>query len=126
MKKIARYIDKLPPKQIGKYEQLQEWLDDLDDKEIKIAIFNIYMDYSLLQISPFKHNELFAEASKTLKQRGDEATGWILGMENMFLGRILNEVYALTILSKMIKLYLRKNQLINIPKDLLSLIYMTN
>ena len=104
-KKLQDTIDKLPPMQIGKYEQLQEWLDDLDDPRNQHRhISHLYGLFPSNQISPFKHNELFAAASNTLKQRGDEATGWSLGWKICFWARMLDGDHALTILSNMLKL----------------------
>ena len=104
-KKLQDTIDKLPPMQIGKFEQLQEWLDDLDEpKNQNRHISHLYGLFPSNQISPFKHNELYAAASNTLKQRGDEATGWSLGWKICFWARMLDGDHALTILSNMLKL----------------------
>ena len=104
-KKLKNAIDQLPPMQIGQYEQLQEWLDDLDDPNNQHRhISHLYGLFPSNQISPFKHNELFAAASHTLQQRGDEATGWSLGWKICFWARMLDGNHALTILSNMLKL----------------------
>lgn len=104
-KKLQDTIDKLPPMQIGKHSQLQEWLDDLDDPRNQHRhISHLYGLFPSNQISPFKHNELYAAASNTLKQRGDEATGWSLGWKICFWARMLDGNHALTILSNMLKL----------------------
>lgn len=103
--KLKETIDRLPPMQIGKYGQLQEWLDDLDDPNNQHRhISHLYGLFPSNQISPYKHNELFAAASKTLQQRGDEATGWSLGWKICFWARMLDGDHALTILTNMLKL----------------------
>ena len=103
--KLKETIDRLPPMQIGKYEQLQEWLDDLDDPRNQHRhISHLYGLFPSNQISPYKHNELFAAANKTLQQRGDEATGWSLGWKICFWARMLDGDHALTILTNMLKL----------------------
>ena len=103
--KLKETIDHLPPMQIGKYGQLQEWLDDLDDPNNQHRhISHLYGLFPSNQISPYKHNELFAAASKTLQQRGDEATGWSLGWKICFWARMLDGDHALTILTNMLKL----------------------
>ena len=103
--KLQDTIDQLPPMQIGQHEQLQEWLDDLDDPRNQHRhISHLYGLFPSNQISPYKHNELFAAASNTLKQRGDEATGWSLGWKICFWARMLDGDHALTILSNMLKL----------------------
>jgi len=70
----------LPPMQIGKYNQLQEWLDDVDDpKDNHRHISHLYGLYPSNQISPYRTPELFAAAKNTLLQRGDVSTGWSMG-----------------------------------------------
>ncbi|PXY46236.1 glycoside hydrolase family 95 protein [Flavobacterium hydrophilum] len=70
----------LPPMQIGKYNQLQEWLDDVDDpKDNHRHISHLYGLYPSNQISAYRTPELFAAAKNTLLQRGDVSTGWSMG-----------------------------------------------
>lgn len=98
-------LAKLPPMQIGKHKQLQEWLIDADDANNKHRhISHLYGLYPSNQISPYSHNSLFAAAKQTLTERGDEATGWSLGWKINFWARMLNGNHALTILSNMLKL----------------------
>ena len=98
-------IDQLPPMQIGKYKQLQEWLIDGDDPNNQHRhISHLYGLYPSNQISPYTHPELFAAAQTTLTQRGDEATGWSLGWKICFWARMLNGAHAFTILKNMLKL----------------------
>ena len=103
--KLQEVINQLPPMQIGRYQQLQEWLDDADDPRNQHRhISHLYGLFPSNQISPYKHNELFAAASNTLKQRGDEATGWSLGWKICFWARMLDGDHALTIITNMLKL----------------------
>jgi alpha-L-fucosidase 2 len=98
-------IAQLPPMQIGKYKQLQEWLIDGDDPNNQHRhISHLYGLYPSNQISPYTHPELFAAAQTTLTQRGDEATGWSLGWKICFWARMLNGAHAFTILKNMLKL----------------------
>ncbi|WP_035652213.1 glycoside hydrolase N-terminal domain-containing protein [Flavobacterium sp. ASV13] len=70
----------LPPMQIGKHNQLQEWMDDVDDpKDNHRHISHLYGLYPSNQISAYKTPELFAAAKNTLLQRGDISTGWSMG-----------------------------------------------
>jgi alpha-L-fucosidase 2 len=72
--------DMLPPMQIGQYNQLQEWLDDVDDtKDNHRHISHLYGLYPSNQISAYRTPELFAAAKNTLLQRGDISTGWSMG-----------------------------------------------
>ena len=70
----------LPPMQIGKHNQLQEWLDDIDSpKDNHRHISHLYGLYPSNQISPYGTPLLFAAAKNTLLQRGDVSTGWSMG-----------------------------------------------
>jgi alpha-L-fucosidase 2 len=70
----------LPPMQIGKYNQLQEWLDDVDNpKDNHRHISHLYGMFPSNQISAYRTPELFAAAKNTLLQRGDVSTGWSMG-----------------------------------------------
>ena len=70
----------LPPMQIGKHNQLHEWLDDVDDpKDNHRHISHLYGLYPSNQISAYRTPELFAATKNTLLQRGDISTGWSMG-----------------------------------------------
>lgn len=98
-------LSQIPPMQIGKYGQLQEWLIDADDpKNEHRHISHLYGLYPSNQISPFSHPELFRAAANTLKQRGDMATGWSLGWKTNFWARMLDGNHAFKIISNMLKL----------------------
>ena len=94
---------KLPPMQIGRYGQLQEWLIDADDpKDEHRHVSHLYGLYPSNQISPYSHPELFTAAANTLKQRGDMATGWSLGWKINFWARMLDGNHAFKIISNML------------------------
>ena len=98
-------LSKLPPMQIGRYGQLQEWLFDADDpKDEHRHISHLYGLYPSNQISPYTHPDLFTAASNTLKQRGDMATGWSLGWKTNFWARMLDGNHAYQIIKNMLTL----------------------
>uniref|UniRef100_UPI004029B70E glycoside hydrolase family 95 protein n=1 Tax=Prevotella sp. TaxID=59823 RepID=UPI004029B70E len=95
----------LPPMQVGRYGQLQEWLQDGDNpKDDHRHISHLYGLYPSNQISPFTHPELFSAAHTTLLQRGDMATGWSLGWKINFWARMLDGNHALHIINNMLHL----------------------
>lgn len=103
--RLMNTIEALPPMQIGRYGQLQEWLEDGDDpKSQHRHISHLYGLYPSNQISPFTQPQLFAAAATTLKQRGDLATGWSLGWKTNFWARMLDGNHALQIISNMLNL----------------------
>ena len=96
-------IANLPPMQIGRYGQLQEWLIDADDpKDEHRHISHLYGLYPSNQISPYSHPELFTAAANTLRQRGDMATGWSLGWKTNFWARMLDGNHAYQIIKNML------------------------
>ncbi len=103
--RLQEALDKLPPMQIGRYGQLQEWIIDADDpRDEHRHISHLYGLYPSNQISPYAHPELFSAAATTLRQRGDMATGWSLGWKINFWARMLDGNHAYTIIRNMLKL----------------------
>ena len=102
---LKNALEKLPPMQIGRYGQLQEWLIDADDpKDEHRHISHLYGLYPSNQISPYTHSDLFTAASNTLIQRGDMATGWSLGWKTNFWARMLDGNHAYQIIKNMLTL----------------------
>ena len=102
---LVTHLSNLPPMQIGRYGQLQEWLIDADDpKDEHRHISHLYGLYPSNQISPYTHPDLFTAASNTLKQRGDMATGWSLGWKTNFWARMLDGNHAYQIIKNMLTL----------------------
>jgi len=98
-------LQKLPPMQIGRYGQLQEWMQDGDNpKDEHRHISHLYGLYPSNQISPYSHPELFTAAANTLNQRGDMATGWSLGWKTNFWARMLDGNHAFQIIKNMLKI----------------------
>jgi len=63
---------KLPPLKIGKYGQLQEWYEDIDNPECHHRhIAHLYAVYPGTQIHPLTTPELAGAAAKSLDMRGD-------------------------------------------------------
>ena len=98
-------LQKLPPMQIGRYGQLQEWIIDGDNpRDEHRHISHLYGLYPSNQISPFRSPELYTAAANTLQQRGDQATGWSLGWKINFWARMLDGNHAFRIITNMLKL----------------------
>ncbi|MFI0430971.1 glycosyl hydrolase family 95 catalytic domain-containing protein [Mariniflexile sp. HMF6888] len=80
IEKLEGLKEKLSPMHIGKHNQLQEWLDDVDSPDDNHRhISHLYGLYPSNQISPYSNPKLFAAAKNTLLQRGDVSTGWSMG-----------------------------------------------
>ena len=105
VKTLKFALNGLPPMQIGRYGQLQEWLIDADNpKDEHRHISHLYGLYPSNQISPYSHPELFTAAANTLNQRGDMATGWSLGWKTNFWARMLDGDHAFQIIKNMLHL----------------------
>lgn len=91
---------KLAPFQIGKYGQLQEWLDDRDREEDSHRhVSHLYALYPSAQITP-KEPKLFAAALKSLRGRGDGGTGWSKAWKINLWARALDGDHAGKMLSE--------------------------
>ena len=93
----------LPPMQIGRHNQVQEWLVDADNpKDEHRHISHLYGLYPSNQISPTLNPQLFQAARNTLLQRGDMATGWSIGWKINFWARMLDGNHAFNIIRNML------------------------
>lgn len=102
---LQHLISQLPPMQIGQYNQLQEWLEDVDDpKDQHRHISHLYGLYPSNQVSPYRSPELFQAAKNTLIQRGDMATGWSIGWKINFWARMQDGNHAYRIIRNMLSL----------------------
>ncbi len=71
---------KIAPNQIGKYGQLQEWMQDVDDTTNKHRhISHLWGMYPGDEINWDESSDLMKAARQSLLYRGDAATGWSLG-----------------------------------------------
>lgn len=105
IKRLEDMIKRLPPMHIGKYNQLQEWLEDLDDpKNDHRHVSHLYGLYPSNQISPYTHPHLFQAAKNSLVYRGDMATGWSIGWKINLWARLLDGNHAFKIIQNMLVL----------------------
>ena len=95
---LAACRARLTPLQIGRWGQLQEWTEDLDDPEdTHRHISHLYALYPSAQITSAQP-ELFAAAKKTLVHRGDVSTGWGMAWRIAWWARLLDGDHAYSIL----------------------------
>ena len=95
---LAARRQKLAPLSIGRWGQLMEWTEDLDDPEdTHRHISHLYALYPSAQITP-ETPELFAAAKKTLVHRGDVSTGWGMAWRIAWWARLLDGDHAYAIL----------------------------
>lgn len=101
--KLMARLAMLPPMQIGKHSQLQEWLDDRDDPGNQHRhVSHLYGLYPGNQISPYKTPDLLEAARNSLLYRGDMATGWSIGWKVNLWARLLDGNHAYKIINNML------------------------
>ncbi|MDO4758645.1 MAG: glycoside hydrolase family 95 protein [Rikenellaceae bacterium] len=87
----------LPPMQVGRYGQLQEWLEDWDNPDDHHRhISHLWGLFPGRQIT-LENPRLMAAARQTLEHRGDPSTGWSMGWKVCCWARLLdgNRAYKL-------------------------------
>jgi alpha-L-fucosidase 2 len=101
--RLAEARKRLPPMQIGKAGQLQEWLDDWDLEAPERQHRHVSHLYGLFpgnQISYRGAPDLFAAARKSLELRGDVGTGWSLAWKINLWARLRDGDRAYSLLQK--------------------------
>lgn len=102
---LRTLLSEMAPMQIGRYNQLQEWLEDLDDpKDGHRHVSHAYGLFPSNQIPPFTHPQLFQAVKNTLLQRGDKATGWSIGWKINLWARLLDGNHAYKMISNLLVL----------------------
>jgi alpha-L-fucosidase 2 len=96
--RVASAKEKLLPPQIGKWGQLQEWAEDLDDPNSKHRhVSHMFAIYPGNQIGRLSTPELAEAAKVSLNARGDGGTGWSVGWKINLWARLAdgNRAYKL-------------------------------
>lgn len=92
---LRTQLKRLPPMQVGRWGQLQEWLDDIDSPTDNHRHFShLYGLYPSNQISPYHTPELWEAARTSLNARGDVSTGWSMGWKVCSWARLLDGDHA--------------------------------
>lgn len=90
---------KLYPFNIGRYGQLQEWFNDVDDpKDTHRHLSHLFALYPGNQITIQNTPELAAAAKQSLIHRGDVSTGWSMAWKINWWARLQDGNHALKIL----------------------------
>lgn len=76
---LTKKYSQIAPNQIGKYNQLQEWLEDKDDpKDNHRHVSHLWGVFPGSEINWDETPDLMKAAKQSLLYRGDAATGWSL------------------------------------------------
>ena len=96
-------MPRLPKDRIGRWGQLQEWIEDEDREDDRHRHFShLWAVYPGDEITP-DTPALFAAAKKSLQARGDEATGWSMGWKVCAWARLRDGARAERILSNLFR-----------------------
>jgi len=103
-KKLDDLRRRIAPNLIGKYGQLQEWLEDKDNpKEEHRHVSHLWGLFPGEEITP-ETPELFAAARQSLLFRGDGGTGWSRAWKINFWARLLDGNHAHLMLKNLLTL----------------------
>ncbi|MDR1631972.1 MAG: glycoside hydrolase family 95 protein [Dysgonamonadaceae bacterium] len=108
---LAMKRAKLPPMQIGRHNQLQEWLADWDlpdDRHRHVS--HLYGLFPSNQISPFRTPKLSEAAKNVLIYRGDPSTGWSMAWKICLWARLLDGNHAYKLLTDQLDLVDREEK----------------
>lgn len=98
---LKYYIANLPPMQVGKWGQLQEWVDDWDDPTDQHRhLSHLWGLYPGRQINAFNAPLLVDAAKTSLTNRGDHSTGWSMGWKVCLWARLLDGDRAYKLISE--------------------------
>ena len=102
---FQKILNRLPPMQVGRFGQLQEWMEDLDDpKDEHRHVSHLYGLYPGGQISAYSSPELFDAARTSLVHRGDVSTGWSMGWKVNWWARLRDGNHARKLISDQLTL----------------------
>ncbi len=103
--KLRETGQRLAPMQIGKYGQLQEWLEDWDDPNCHHRhSSHLYGLHPSNQITKRGTPELFKAAQRSLIIRGDGGTGWSMAWKINFWARFEDGDHAYKLLRELLTL----------------------
>jgi alpha-L-fucosidase 2 len=101
--KLAELRSRIAPNQIGKYGQLQEWLEDKDDpKNEHRHVSHLFGLHPGREITRRGTPSLFEAARKSLEFRGDSGTGWSMAWKVNFWARFEDGDHAYKMLSSLL------------------------
>jgi len=101
---LKEMLPRIAPYRIGRFGQLQEWMDDIDDPANKHRhVSHLWAVHPGKEINWKDTPDLMEAAKKSLVARGDEGTGWSLAWKINFWARFLDGDHAW----KMVQMLLR-------------------
>ena len=95
-------ISQISPNQIGKYGQLQEWLQDIDDTtNTHRHVSHLWGVYPGNDINYLKNPKVMEASKQSLLYRGDDGTGWSIAWKVNLWARYKDGDHALMMMDKL-------------------------
>ena len=92
---LRTVADRLAPMQVGRWGQLQEWMEDWDNpRDHHRHPSHLWGLYPGRQVSAYHSPEVFEAARQSLIGRGDHSTGWSMGWKVCLWARLLDGNHA--------------------------------
>jgi len=102
---LNQTLSQLPPMKIGRFGQLQEWLEDADrEDDHHRHVSHLYGLYPSHQISASSSPDAWKACRVSLTARGDEATGWSIGWKLNLWARLLDGNHAYKLVQTLLNL----------------------
>jgi alpha-L-fucosidase 2 len=102
-KTLQQKYKQIAPNQVGKYGQLQEWLEDKDDpKDNHRHVSHLWGVHPGNDINWDESPELMKAARQSLLYRGDAATGWSLSWKINFWARFKDGDHAFKLIQMLL------------------------
>jgi alpha-L-fucosidase 2 len=93
----------IAPNQIGKYGQLQEWMEDKDDTaDTHRHVSHLWGVYPGTDITWDASPAMMHAAEKSFKYRGDDGTGWSLAWKVNLMARFKEGDHAMLLVNKLL------------------------
>ncbi|PMD93787.1 alpha-L-fucosidase [Siphonobacter sp. BAB-5405] len=103
-KTLQTQLQQLAPNQIGRYGQLQEWLEDQDDTTNHHRhVSHLWGVHPGDDITWGKTPDVMKAARQSLLYRGDEGTGWSLAWKINFWARFREGEHALQLVKMLLR-----------------------
>ena len=101
---LTSTFNQLAPMQIGRWGQLQEWMEDWDNpNDHHRHSSHLWGLYPGRQITPFNTPKLFEAAKTSLIHRGDPSTGWSMAWKVCLWSHLLDGDHAYKLIQDQIK-----------------------
>lgn len=101
---LRTVASQLAPMQVGRWGQLQEWMEDWDNPNDRHRhVSHLWGLYPGRQISAYHSPVLFEAAKKSLISRGDHSTGWSMGWKVCLWARLLDGNHAYKLITEQLR-----------------------